>query len=108
MSGLEFNPYIIPGRWYKVMVESDGTDITITTDDLGGCSISGTSLVVPANFHILSFMHDIHTEGGELTSAQTIASALRVYADGKQGIQLGNAKCADYADIYLFGHYVES
>ncbi|MBQ0139411.1 MAG: hypothetical protein KBT36_08950 [Kurthia sp.] len=97
-----YNPYN-KGRWYRIFIESDGNDITITESDLN-CEISAGYMKMPKGFHIIDEMMDIHSiEGG---TAANIGFINRIYADGIQATDLPPVKNFDYAYVYVFG-YIE-
>ena len=96
-----YNPFS-RGRWYRFFIESDGSDIKITSADLEA-SNSNSYLQMPSDFHIMDCMYDVHTiEGGAATNMDLV---LRTYADGKQAVALPPVGNFDYASIYIFGYF---
>lgn len=98
-----FFPYHLPGRWYKIFVESDGSEFKITTSDIEDAHMSATTLIMPPHFHIMSFMVDANTEGGS-DAASTLNLVLKKYANGDQGINIGSYSGYDWANIYVYGY----
>lgn len=97
------DPYLINGRWYKIFIESTGSTVKVTSSDIE-VTVDGGYLKFPEGFHIVDRKYDINSipHSGNVQ----IAIDLRGFADGTQGIYLPLANAFDYADIYVFGHYV--
>ena len=92
------------GRWYDITVESDGTaSITKADADVSTASISSTYLKMPAGFHLIDYIMDVTTTGAD--SAVSVNKALRLYADGTQGLTLPNAGDYQKAVINVFGYF---
>ena len=90
-------PYMSKGRWYEFFVESDGTNYKLTKADLNDCKISNNSLILPKDFHILTFTQDIHAIGDS-----TFMPELPLFSDNTQGFVLPDATSFDYMTIYLY------
>lgn len=107
---LKTNEYMAPahlfnrGRWYDIFIESDGTaSITKADADVDTASISGTYLKLPEGFHIIDYIMDVTTTGAQ--AAVSVNKALRLYADGCQGITLPDADDYQGLAINIFGYF---
>lgn len=100
-----FKPYKVKGRWYRVFIESNDTDLILTQSDLKGCTISSKTLKLPEKFHALHFMVDSNTEGGTATSAMNLDLIIKRYGNGQQGITIGEPTAFDYETIYIYGYF---
>lgn len=61
------NPAFTQGRWYKIFVESTGTELKITTSDIDGVTVIGRGVVFPIGFNIIDAVCDyenINSDGG--------------------------------------------
>lgn len=96
-------PWQTKGRWYQFLVESDGTDYTLTTADLETATISGTYLKMPADFHILDYKCDINTD---TAAAATFTKGIHLYAAGEQACILPDQDMMDWTYVYVFGYFV--
>ena len=97
-----YNPYAI-GRWYRIFIESDGTDRKITQTDIDASEIeiSGDYLKMPFAFHVIDVKYDIMSSNGGAASA---LGGLKIYNDGCQAIAIPKADVYDSAYIYVFGY----
>lgn len=104
---MDLKPYIINSRWYRVFIESNNTSATISTidDDIGTAHISGTSLVLPPNFHLIDVKYDKHISGGTATSAKALTATVSRTADGCYSLTLGDVTTYDWQYVYVNGYY---
>lgn len=102
-SSREVLPYDLTGRWYRFFVESNGAITTITDGDLE-VDEENSYMIFPENFHIHDRIYDVHSVAGA-SAIQNLAIDMRIYKDGRQGIQIPSPSCFDYAYIYVFGHF---
>ena len=58
------NPAFTQGRWYKIFVESTGTELKITTCDIDGVTVLGRSIVFPIGFNVIDAVCDYEHEHG--------------------------------------------
>lgn len=96
-----YNPYV-KGRWYRIFIESDGTDKKIIESDIE-VTFSGNNIKMPEGFHVIDRTYDINCV--EHDAATSIAMDVMSYADGTQGIVGPAAKVFDWAYIYVFGYF---
>ena len=97
-------PVMNRGRWYSAIVESDGTaSITSIDADINTASISGSYLKFPAGFHMVDYLLDVTTTGA--VSAVSVNKALRLYADGSQGLTLPDAGDYQKTVVNVFGYF---
>lgn len=97
-----YNPYS-KGKWYRLFLESDGVDYTLTNNDIVGGHISGQYFECPEGFHVVDCKFDINTIVND--AAEDLHHITRVYADGTQAIILPKKTKFDWAYIYVFGYY---
>lgn len=98
---MTYNPYI-KGRWYRIFMESDGTDSKITNADIDA-TIYGANIKLPKDFHLVDLKYDINS----VTHTGNVALAIDVmsFPDSSQGFVAPIAKAFDYAYIYVFGYF---
>ena len=96
-----YNPYS-QGRWYRLFIESDGSDITLTESDLEDAAVSGTRIKLGEDFHALDVVADVHSTAG---TAGAVAGGIYIYADGQQAVNTPAKDQFDYATIYVFGYF---
>lgn len=95
----------LPGRWYQVFIESDGSAATITTidDDIELAAIvSNINLKLPANFSVLDYKMDIHAD-----ASGTYTPSIKTYATDQESITLPPVAAYDYLTVYIYGYYTE-
>lgn len=97
----KFVPWQEKGDWYRFLVESDGTDYTLTVKDIDGASISGGYLKLPSGFHVVDQKIDVNVD---TAAAATFEQGLRLYADGSEGIVLPEEANMDWTWVYVFGY----
>lgn len=98
---LNIAPWQEKGRWYHAFVESNGSAASLTFSDLDSVTASGTSLTMPADFHVISYeFADL-----DLAASKTLAkNVCKTSAAGKEFIVLPSAADYTYADIWFFGY----
>lgn len=89
------------GDWYKFFIESDGTQIKITTSDLPDTVLELPYLKLPKDFHMIQRLYDIHSTA--TTSSYDFYNDTRYYEDNIY-IYLPDADVFDYMDLYIFGY----
>lgn len=100
---MEMAPWQEKGRWYHFLIESDGSDLSITTSDLDGVEIdSAGSLIFPEGFKIVDAKFCINCVG---TSVNTF-TPLYVLASTDEQIALAmpDVESCDYFDLWVFGY----
>lgn len=101
---MKLGDYTVEGRWHRFFIESDGTDYTFTDkESVSGASISSGYLVMPTDYHIVDAKFDINPDAA---SVQTLSFGRKIYADGKQGLQLPSATAFDWAYVYVYAYEV--
>lgn len=104
---VDLKPYVIPeGRYYKIFIESDGSDINITTSDIEDAEIETSYIQFPSDFRVLDALFDIHST--EADASTTRLRDIKLYTDGTQGINIPPAGNFDYCTIYVLGYLEES
>lgn len=92
-------PYQSTGRWYQFFIESNGSELVLTTSDIEDVEIISNDLYLPEGFHIVDIKIDIHSvDGNGVVTHQTI---LR---DGRQCINLPTPAVFDDVRVYIFGY----
>lgn len=94
-------PWQEKGRWYHAFVESDGSTPVLTICDLPGCTVSGTALTLPLDFHAIEVKYtDI-----DLASGKTLSSnSVKLSSAGKEVLLVPTASDYTYCDIWFFGY----
>lgn len=101
LSNLKTEPYN-KGDWYKVFIESNGSERIITTSDLDGAEIISDHLMCPKDFHVVQFMPDIN---GTATGSDYDFYLIQRYStDNRVGFMLPDPDVFDYMDLYIFGY----
>lgn len=96
-------PWQHKGRWYKIFLESDGTNITQTTSDIDGSVVSNTAITLPAGFTPVSYEIDAHID---ITGAQSSISKKVTYTtSGKTTLAIMGPTVFDYANVYVYGYF---
>lgn len=94
-------PWQEHGRWYHAFIESDGTHEKLTLSDLDGCTVSGTSFVLPNDFHAI----DVKYTDIDLASGKTLTiNAVKTTSAGKETFVLPSASDFTYCEIWFFGY----
>lgn len=90
-------PWQEKGRWYKVFIESNGTDFSITTSDIENASITSKGLTLPSNVRVHSVAfgdHDAHA--GNMSTTVSFSSS------GKPQIGLPTVTATTYIEVWAF------
>ena len=100
----QYDPYEI-GRWYKIFVESDGTDITVTSTDITGVTVNTDALVMPTADWIIGDVKAFAIgESGASASADTSYGTLTISTTGIQQIKLPSADAFTDITYYVFAY----
>lgn len=101
---LEAAPWQEQGRWYHFLIESDGTDATITTSDIEDADIdSSGNLLLPEGFKVVDSKFCINCVGTEANAFTP--SYMLVATDEQIGLALPDVASYDYLDLWIFGYY---
>lgn len=94
---LNLSPYTIPGRWYRVFIESDGVDIKVTSADVHGTiyNSNDNTVVIPGK-RAMDCKIDCH-----FTSPDSLMVTYG-YDGTNTMVYLNDAGNFDYAYIYIF------
>lgn len=94
---LHLSPYKIPGRWYRVFIESDGVDIKVTSADVEGCIFneSEMAIIIPgvSAMDCKIDMHFVEADSLVVTYGYT-GEDTKVYVNAAANF--------DWANIYIF------
>lgn len=96
-------PWQEKGRWYTALVESDGTDYTLTSCDLEDAAIASGILKLPEDFHVIDVKFDFSVDSAEAFTF--VENTFKGYANGQQGITLPNKATFDWTMVYFFGYF---
>lgn len=97
------NPAFTRGRWYKVFVESDGTELKITTSDIDGVTVQGRAVGFPIGFHIIDVVCDY--ENLDTVANIDLTPYIRS-ANDKFNIWVAeNFARYDAVNLYVFGYF---
>ena len=103
-----YNPFS-KGRWYRFVINSDGTNITITESDLAGVEIESLggpvevtqSLIkLPVGYKALSVVSDINFHDSSISA--TTFGVLGADSEGKQNCVIPPAAMFSYMELYIF------
>lgn len=89
------------GKWYRIFIESDGTDYKVHDNPITG-ELSGNTLKFKKGFHVVK--HETDYIFRENSGASVIESGLYLYADGTVYANLESASKFTSACIYVFGY----
>lgn len=97
-------PYMARGRWYQFFLESDGTDHTITTEDLDG-TLSGDFVKLPELYHIVDVKYDINFIDD--ATASVFSYSVKNYADNSQAFPIPPAAKYEDMTVYVFAYLAD-
>ena len=98
-----YNPFS-KGRWYRFVIESNGTNPTLKESDLAGAEIVEDSeyyLVLPLRFKILSVVPNINSNPTENPSISRIYSQV-IMPTGNQGYFIPAPFSFSSMELYIF------
>ena len=96
------DPRYSKGRWYRIFVESDGTNYVLHENPIA-LEFSANHLKLKKGFHVVNYGHDyafITTE-----NAVPIDDGLYLYADGNVALNVAKANTFSSAYLYVFGYF---
>lgn len=89
------------GRWYRIFLESDGTNYTVHKNKIAN-KFSGNHLKFKKDFHVLTIESDYTFTAN--SGASLVETGLYLYADGTVSVVLADASKFSSAFIYVFGY----
>ena len=96
------DPRYNKGRWYRIFIESDGTNYVLHENQIT-TEFSSNHLKLKKGFHVVTYGHDytfITTD-----SATSIDDGLYLYADGTVSLNVAKANTFSTAYLYVFGYF---
>ena len=96
------DPRYSKGRWYRIFVESNGTDYVLHDNQIA-TEFSSNHLKLKEKFHVVNYGHDYAFTSTE--SAINIDSGLYLYADGTVALNVAKANTFSSAYLYVFGYF---
>lgn len=96
------DPRYNKGRWYRIFVESDGTNYVLHENPIT-TEFSSNHLKLKKNFHVVNYDHDYTFTTTE--SAMPIDDGLQLYADGSIALNVAKAGTFSSAYLYVFGYF---
>lgn len=99
---IKLDPYVLPeARYFKIFVESTGTESKITTSDIESTELDGQWIKLPLKFRLLDVIEDIHVVAG---SAVNRVIDIKINADGTESFFIPSSAAFDYATFYVLGY----
>lgn len=89
------------GRWYRIFLESDGTNYTVHENSIAN-EISGNHLKFKKGFHVITIETDYTFIAN--SGASMVETGLYLYADGTVSANLADASKFSSAFIYVFAY----
>lgn len=96
------DPRYNKGRWYRIFVESNGTDYVLHDNQIA-TEFSSNHLKLKEKFHVVNYGHDYMFTTSE--NAITIDDGLYLYADGTIALNVAKANTFSSAYLYIFGYF---
>lgn len=96
------DPRYNKGRWYRIFVESDGTNYVLHENPIA-LEFSSNHLKLKEKFHVVNYGHDYvftTTKNGV-----SIDDGLYLYADGSIALNVAKANTFTSAYLYVFGYF---
>lgn len=90
------------GRWYRIFVESDGTNYVLHKNKIT-TEFSSSHLKLKKGFHVVTYGHDYTFTTTD--SATSIDDGLYLYADGTVSLNVAKANTFSSAYLYVFGYF---
>ena len=93
------------GRWYRLIIESKGSEYNITTVDKGinSSEMSGNHLMLPQDF--IAVDYKFINDNSHISAASGTKLEIYKYASGRHGVTLPAASDFTSLDVYVFGYY---
>lgn len=96
------DPRYNKGRWYRIFVESDGTNYVLHENPIA-LEFSANHLKLKEKFHVVNYEHDYVFATTE--NAVSIDDGLYLYADGSIALNVAKANTFSSAYLYVFGYF---
>ena len=96
------DPRYNKGRWYRIFVESDGTNYVLHENPIA-LEFSANHLKLKEKFHVVNYGHDYVFTTTE--NAVSIDDGLYLYADGSIALNVAKANTFSSAYLYVFGYF---
>lgn len=96
------DPRYNKGRWYKIFIESNGTDYVLHNNQIAE-EFSSNHLKLKKGFHVVTYEHDYKFTTTD--SATSIDDGLYLYADGTVSLNVAKANTFSSAYLYVFGYF---
>lgn len=96
------DPRYNKGRWYRIFVESDGTNYVLHENPIA-LEFSANHLKLKEKFHVVNYGHDYVFTTTE--NAVSIDNGLYLYADGSIALNVAKANTFSSAYLYVFGYF---
>ena len=96
------DPRYAKGRWYRIFVESNGTDYVLHNNQIA-TEFSSNHLKLKESFHVITYEHDYTFTTTD--SATSIDDGLYLYADGTISLNVAKANTFSSAYLYVFGYF---
>lgn len=96
------DPRYSKGRWYKIFVESNGTDYVLHDNQIA-TEFSSNHLKLKEKFHVVNYCHDYTFTSTE--NAISIDDGLYLYADGTVALNVAKANTFSSTYLYVFGYF---
>lgn len=93
------------GRWYRFVIESNGTELTLTSSDIKDAAIVNNALVLPEGYKVMDVVTDINSIANAASDASQGNKIIT--DDGKQGYLLPDVTTFDHSFIYVFVRRVD-
>ena len=90
------------GRWYRVFLESDGTNVKIIDSDFENAYMSGIILNIKDNLYLHSLIEKIHLINSDGQSYTPLLQYVSSVSEIRTYISL-NPKGFDYCELFIFG-----
>lgn len=96
------DPRYNKGRWYRIFVESDGTNYVLHENPIA-LEFSENHLKLKEKFHVVHYGHNYTFTTTK--NAVSIDDGLYLYADGSIALNVAKANTFSSAYLYVFGYF---
>lgn len=96
------DPRYNKGRWYRIFIESNGTDYMLHNNQIT-TEFSSNHLRLKEGFHVVNYSSDYKFTSTE--NAVSIDDGLYLYADGTVALNVAKANTFSSAYLYVFGYF---
>ena len=96
------DPRYNKGRWYRIFIESNGTDYVLHNNQIA-TEFSSNHLKLKDRFHVVTYGHDYTFTTTE--NAIPIDDGLYLYADGTVALNVAKANTFSSAYLFVFGYF---